>query len=90
MSLWHNLAELFEHIALPEHDDPVAVPCCTVTVRKGDSLWAIAEKLTGNGNRWPELAAANADKIFDHAYTIQPGEVLSLPCAWLDELAAKG
>ena len=61
----------------------------TYTVQKGDSPWKIAQKLTGNGARYKELAAANPDKAkrilagniyyFDAKKT---GEVLNLPDAW--------
>jgi nucleoid-associated protein YgaU len=31
----------------------------TYVVRKGDTLWSIAERLLGNGKRWQEIVAAN-------------------------------
>lgn len=47
----------------------------TYTVKSGDSLWAIAAKELGNGNRYPEIKALNnlASDI------IHPGQVLKLP-----------
>ena len=47
----------------------------TYTVRSGDSLWAIAAKQLGNGNRYTEIKALNGLK----SDTIHPGQVLKLP-----------
>jgi len=44
---------------------PVVVPQPTfvsITVGKGDSLWALAEKYLGDGSRYPELVEANKAK----------------------------
>jgi LysM domain-containing protein len=90
MSFWKDIAEWVEHIFFPAHDDPDPDPVCEIKVRKGDSLWKLTDAFTGDGARWPELAAANPDKKFDQDYTIYPGEVLKVPCAWIDELAGGG
>lgn len=47
----------------------------TYTVRKGDSLWAIAAKQLGDGNRYKEIKNLN-DLTSD---TIHAGQVLKLP-----------
>ena len=47
----------------------------TYTVRSGDSLWAIAAKLLGDGSRYTEIKAINGLK----SDTIHPGQVLKLP-----------
>jgi len=47
----------------------------TYTVVKGDSLWAIAKKKLGNGNRYPEIVKLNGLK----SNTIYAGQVLKIP-----------
>lgn len=48
------------------------------TVVAGDNLWDIAKKFYGNASRWPEIYAANKDKIKD-PNLIYPGQVLVIP-----------
>ncbi len=50
----------------------------TYTVKKGDSLWAITKKYTGNGARYKELYNANTSKI-KNPNLIYTGQVLTLP-----------
>lgn len=47
----------------------------TYTVKSGDSLWAIAAKQLGNGNRYTEIKTLNGLK----SNTIYAGQVLKLP-----------
>lgn len=47
----------------------------TYTVKKGDSLWAIAAKKLGNGNRYKEIKTLNGLA----SDTIHAGQVLKLP-----------
>lgn len=54
-----------------------------VEVEKGDSLWVIAEDITGDGERWKELADANANRGWTKDHKIFPGEKLKLPESWL-------
>jgi hypothetical protein len=54
-------------------------------VAAGDFPIRIAAKLTGDGNRWPELVAANPQKKTStdgNFASLQPGEVLHLPESW--------
>ena len=50
----------------------------TYTVKSGDSLWAISERVYGNGNDWRRIYEANKDRIKDPD-VIQPGWVLDIP-----------
>lgn len=54
----------------------------TYIVEKGDSPWAITQKLTGNGNRWKELLPYNKDKKPTLDKNVWVGEVINLPPAW--------
>lgn len=54
-------------------DDPSTYT--TYTVKKGDSLWKIAEKYLGNGSKYTEIAALN--NIKDNF--ISPGQTLKIP-----------
>ncbi|GCD97585.1 LysM peptidoglycan-binding domain-containing protein [Embleya hyalina] len=64
-----------EHKALPT----------TVTVKPGDTLSDIAEELLGDGDRYPEIFAANKDQpqsggaALTDPNSIQPGWTLSIP-----------
>lgn len=51
-------------------------------VEKGDGPWAIAQKLTGNGNRWRELLDVNKDKKPSVDKNVWVGEKLNLPLSW--------
>lgn len=56
----------------------------TYTVIKGDSLYKIARKYTGNGMKWPELFNLNKSKLRSkNPDLIYPGEKLSIPSGWL-------
>lgn len=51
----------------------------TYTVQKGDSLWKIAEMHLGNGSKFPQIIAANPDRLKDEKSVIHPGDVLVIP-----------
>ena len=55
---------------------PVAVESRTHTVVSGDTLFNIAKQYLGDGNRYPELAAANGIANPDH---IEVGQVITIP-----------
>ena len=52
----------------------------TYTVKPGDTLSKITQRLTGNMNRWPELHAVNS--WVRDPNVIKPGAVLQLPANW--------
>lgn len=61
-------------------DEPAAPAApATYTVARGDSLWEIAEKLCGDGNRWRELHEANRDRV-PNPNRLEVGEELVNPC----------
>lgn len=61
-----------------ERDASTAPAAKTYTVKKGDSLWAIAAKYYGKGAEYTKIASANTDKI-SNPNLIYPGQVLTLP-----------
>lgn len=50
----------------------------TYTVKAGDSLWKIAQRIYGNGNQWTKIYEANRDKI-KNPDLIYPGQKLTIP-----------
>lgn len=54
----------------------------TYTVVKGDCLWNITKKFTGNGSRWKELYDINKSVIGNNPNLIYPGAILTLPVGW--------
>ena len=66
--------------AASENQPTVVTPDDVYTVRQGDTLWAIAQALLGNGWKWPKIAEANGLTL---PYTIYPGQKLKIP-KWED------
>lgn len=50
----------------------------TYTVKRGDSLSRIANRLLGDGSRWPEILEANSDQL-TRPEALQPGMTLKIP-----------
>jgi nucleoid-associated protein YgaU len=88
---WHELAVINPGIVNPDHilpgtpiniaaTAPVAPTAPTdsnVTVRKGDSLWKIAQKKLGFGGFWGCIAKANP--VIQDVNLIYTGQVLAVP-----------
>lgn len=53
----------------------IATNYTTYTVKKGDTLYGIAQKLLKNGNRWPEVAK---DNNISNPRKLQIGQVLKI------------
>ncbi|WP_433682656.1 LysM peptidoglycan-binding domain-containing protein [Nocardia sp. CA-119907] len=66
-----------EEVAAPAEEVPPPPPAAqTYTVEPGDTLWAIAERFYGDGNRYQEIANASG---IDNPDLINPGQVLTIP-----------
>jgi hypothetical protein len=88
---WHELAAINPGIVNPEHilpGTPINIAATTpvaptspndsnVTVRKGDSLWKIAQKKLGFGGFWGCIAKVNP--VIQDANLIYAGQVLAVP-----------
>lgn len=70
-----NLITVGQKIKIPTGDTGAQAAPKTYTVKKGDSLWAIAASQLGNGARWPEIQKLNGLT----STTIYAGQVLKIP-----------
>lgn len=72
-----NIIHVGQKIKIPSGNTggPPAKTYKPYTVKKGDSLWAIAQKELGNGSRWPEIQKLNGLS----GTTIYAGQVLKIP-----------
>ncbi|MFT4627646.1 MAG: LysM repeat protein [Myxococcota bacterium] len=56
--------------------------CATYVVKEGDWLSKIAQRYTGDPQRWPELYALNKEVVGDDPNLIFPGTSLKIPPDW--------
>lgn len=57
-------------------------PARTYTVVRGDCLWNITKKYTGDGSRWKELYDLNKSVLGANPNLIYPNQILTLPVGW--------
>ena len=65
-------------VAEPERSSEPA-PTFAYTVKRGDTLWKIAQELLGDGTRYREIVALNTSALNGQPDFINPGLVLRLP-----------
>ena len=58
---------------------PAAPAKPTHTVRRGETLWSIAEQYLGSGRRYPEILSLNRKLLHGKPGFLRPGWVLTLP-----------
>ncbi len=63
--------------AAPARPSPPAAK--TYTVKKGDSLWKIAQRYYGKGSDYTRIFRANGSVIGSNPNLIYPGQVLTIP-----------
>mgnify|MGYP001036805281 CR=1 FL=1 len=68
--------------AAPAKRPAVSAATGTYRVQEADTLYAIARKLCGDGERYRELHAANRGLIGGDANRLRPGMVLRVPSDW--------
>ncbi|MDN4068224.1 LysM peptidoglycan-binding domain-containing protein [Paenibacillus vini] len=62
-----------------EHRPDTKKPPASYVVVPGDTLWKIAQRTLGNGDRWSEIYAANGVVIGKNPNRISPGQKLVIP-----------
>ena len=68
-----GISQVETEVEVPDAKDPVFH-----TVKKGDTLWAIAKEQYGNGSKYNAIFEANKPML-SHPDKIYPGQVLRIP-----------
>lgn len=64
----------------PRNEERTSPPNAkTYTVKTGDSLWKIAQKMYGDGSQYTKLYNANKGVVGSNPNLIYPGQVLKIP-----------
>ncbi|MBD2731778.1 LysM peptidoglycan-binding domain-containing protein [Nostoc sp. FACHB-892] len=64
-----------------EQEEASIVGGYTYTVKRGDSLFKIAKRYCGKGNKWTQIYKDNKRKIGSNPDLIRPGQKLYLRCS---------
>lgn len=79
MSIFSKIREFFNRPVIDFGTNQQASSFQRVTVQKGDSLFLLAKRHLGHGDRWREIYAMNRGEIGPNPNKIFPGTVLLLP-----------
>ena len=72
----HDLHKVGDHWTPYDPPDPATYPAGakTYTLKQGDTLWGVAQRLLGNAYLWPQLWESNT--WITDAHWVYPGDVL--------------
>lgn len=66
-------------VARRDNDPTTNAQVRTYTVRQGDTLYGIARRTCGDGDRWPEILRLNHALLKGEPKRLSPGMILTLP-----------
>ena len=68
-------------IIIPVLNNDVQLKNNKYIVKKGETLWDIAQKITGSGTNWSKIVEANSHRILS-IDLIYPGQILDIPTSY--------